>query len=280
MIQSYKMIFSLGVFHTYFENGICTCLHFSPASSSSALLKRFGFKMRQQVNGFDLFCNTTGNIPSLFSYMTSAGGQDYFEFTMTSSNRAFPLFTDLPSGGPGQLIFDSGSASNQFVNGAVLLAGSTLSMPVVTETGSLKIYFSDIMKFQDAAGSTAFEIRFKALATQWQYYIVNKSAAQLDNPSISGKPGVSFEGPENVTIPSGQQAMLFSSGTNLLPLSEVPKYKFDLVNNPATGNPSPAKKIPGGKIIFKGLPNPDPGNTGFIMLNGKKQSSSPIYVYV
>ena len=276
MIQSsYKMIFSLGVFHTYFESGICTCLHFSPASSSSALLRKFGFKMREQNNGFDLFCNTTGSLSSLFSYMAGAG-QDYFEFTMTSSNRAFPLFTELPSGGPGQLVFDSGSASNQFVNGAVLLSGSLLPMSVVTATGTLKIYFSDILKYQDAA----FEIRFTALATQWQYYIVNKSAAQLDNPSISGKPGVSFEGPENVTIPSGQQAMLFSSGTNLLSLSEVPKYKFDLVNNSPTGNSSPAKKISGGKVIFKGLPNPDPGNTGFIMLNGKKQSSSPIYVYV
>jgi len=68
--------------------------------------------------------------------------------------------------------------------------------------------------------------------------------------------------------------MLFSSGTNLLPLSEIPKYKFDLVNNSAAGDLSATKKLSTGKVVFKGLPNPDPGNTGIIVLNGQKQSSS------
>jgi hypothetical protein len=139
--------------------------------------------------------------------------------------------------------------------------------------GRVRFYFADLV------ASPAFEIRFSARATQWQYYIINRSAAQLDNPSITGKAGIPFEGPTEVTIASGQQALFFSTGENLLPLSLSPKYRFDLVNTAATDNGSAARKS-NAKVIFKGLPDADPKNIGIVRINGNTQVSTPIYVYV
>jgi hypothetical protein len=276
MVSSYKITFSLSVYHTYYENDICTCLLFDAAPSTSALLNKFGFKMRKKVNGFDLYFSSANTLAGTLDYIARTSGQDYFEFTMTTTNLDFPLFTALSSDKVGPLLFNSSSPSNQNVNGTIVLSETISPSATANETGKIKICFADILASQPGI----FEIRLNAKATQWQYYIINKSAVQLDNPAISGKQEISFEGPENVTIPSGLQAILFSSGTNLLPLSEIPKYKFDLVDNSSPGNTSGVRKISAGKIIFKGLPNPDPGNTGIIMLNGAKQTASPIYVYV
>lgn len=276
MIKSnYTRIFSLAAYHTYFENDICTCLQFTPDGTTTVLLERYGFKMREGINGFDFFFNGTGSPAGILNYVAKVTGQNYFEFTITSTNEAFLLFTDLSVDWLGQIEFNSASPSNQTTNGTIVLSEILSPCALASDPGVVRIYFADIL----SGNCPAFEIRLNARSTQWQYYIVNKSALELDSPAISGKPATGFTGPENVTIPTGQSAMLFSSG-DLLPLSEVPKYKFDLVNNSAAANPSSAQIKTNGKVIFKGLPNPDPGNVGIVMINGQKKTASPIYVYV
>jgi hypothetical protein len=273
--STYTRLFGLAAYHTYFEKYICTCLEFTPDASTTLMLERYGFKIRKSVNGFDLFFNGSGSAAGMLEHVAGVTGQNYFAFTIDSTNEAFLLFTDLSVDWLGQLEFDSSSPANQQVNGTIVLAEKLTSCALVSDPGVLRIYFADIL----ANTAPAYEIRLNARATQWQYYIVNKSAAVLDNPAISGKPAAGFSGPESVTIPTGQQAMLFSSG-DLLPLSEVPKYKFDLVNHSSSESSSQLKSASGGKIIFKGLPNPDPGRVGIVQINGKKQTASPIYVYL
>lgn len=138
----------------------------------------------------------------------------------------------------------------------------------------LTIHFADII--EQAAGACAqFAIRYAARATQWQYFVVNKGALKLDNPAITGKADINFEGPESVTIPSGQQAMLFTSGGNLIPLSEHPRYKFDLVNNPAGATTRPAART-----IVRGLPGPAPWRIGSTLIGANNQCISSMYVYL
>ena len=118
MIQSnYTRIFGLAVFHTYFENDICTCLQFTPDAATSVLLSKYGFKMRTSVNGFDFFFNGTGSAENILNYVAKVTGQNYFEFTISSTNQAFLLFTDLSVDWLGQIAFDSASAFNQNTNG-------------------------------------------------------------------------------------------------------------------------------------------------------------------
>ncbi len=96
---------------------------------------------------------------------------------------------------------------------------------------------------------------------------------QLQSPQITGKPAINFTGPQDVVLDNGQQAMLFSSGDNLIPLSIIGNNKFDLVSKPAAnGNKNAASKI-----IFKGLPIPDPMRTS--SAEGNKIASK-MYVYI
>jgi len=279
MIQNnYKILFSLEVLHTYFENSICTCLQFIPDAPTSNLINRFGFNIRSNVNGFRFYRNTTKSISEILSYITTVTGLSYFNFKMVSTNREFTAFTDLPTGWLGQLLFDSQSYSNN--TGFVLLKENFSDQQDITGIGTINIHFEDILKYQLGKEVAAFQINFNARSTQWNYYVINRSAVQLNNPTITGKIQIDFEGPKNVTIQSGEAALLFSSGNTLLPLSETPKYMFDLVNNSRLNNEQESTKKSSGKIVFKGLPNPDPKQIGLTTINDKKQVISPMYVSI
>ncbi|MCW3072048.1 MAG: hypothetical protein JWO44_1938 [Bacteroidetes bacterium] len=269
--ESYRIVFSVDVSHSYFEGGICSCLQFNPDELTAALLKRFGFIVRSRTSGFDLYSNTAGSLAALFNYMKEVSAQDHFDFQLLNSNGEFYHFTELPADWVGQLVYDSHSGE-PLSNGNIQLPAALSAQAALPEFGSLVIRFDDLLKLNDQPA--CFRIGFNARATQWQYYIINRSGVQLENPAISGKANIAFEGPENVLIPDGQKALLFSSGS-LLPLSELPNYKFDLVNNPSAEQ----TKKTSAKVIIKGLPNADPKRTG-IAAAMKNQVSSPIYIYL
>ncbi|HWY37682.1 MAG TPA: hypothetical protein VNY73_03925 [Bacteroidia bacterium] len=278
MQDNFKIVFSLAVLHSYYENNTCTCLEFKPDAASDKLLKRFDLSIRKKRSGFELYTNTKASVSSFLNYVQQATFQDFFDFEIKTNDHAFALFTQLPADWAGQLVYSSASLSNYNENMAELEMG--LSDAIKTSTiGTLRIYFNDIIKLSGPEKNAQFNMRFSARATQWQYYIINKSAVPLNDPFITGKTEIIFDGPKNVTIPTGQEALLFSSGSNLIPLSELPKYKFDLVSNTAAASHSPVKKT-ASKTIFKGLPNPDPRRIGITAIEGIKQLSSPMYIYI
>ena len=131
--------------------------------------------------------------------------------------------------------------------------------------------------FQDS--SSKFEIAFNARSTQWNYYVINKSSIKLDHPKIEGKSEIKFEGPFNRVSQTGNKALFFTSGNHLIPLSEIPKFKFNLINE-SKASAKTAKKTLTSKTIYTSLPNPDPGKIDIEEIEKKIIVSSSIYVYV
>lgn len=273
---NYQPVFKVEVSHTYFDKNICRCLCFKPGPVTSSLLSRFGIRKRDNMNGFDLFINSRTPLPEFLGYISNTTGSSFFDFEIETIAPAFNLFTELiPTNWVGKLVYDSGSELNTNENGQILL-GASLSPGGTSFLGSLTIHFDDIIKTANQ-GFAQYAISYTARATQWQYLVINKSAVQLDNPAISGKAGINFIGPQNVTMDNAEQALLFTSGDNLLPLSEVPKYKFDLVNNTARQT---GQKPSSAKVIFKGLPSPHPSRIAFDKAGNTGRIVSPMYVYV
>jgi hypothetical protein len=281
MIRSnFQMMFKVEVFHSYFEQGICNCLRFKPGATTTGLLKRFDFKIRNKINGFDFYSNSRYTITAFLQYIQTSTNQTFFDFEIESNDPNFHLFTELPVDWVGQLFYDSQASVNMHQDGVVELGQSLSENANITSLGNLTVHFDDILKFGPGNKCAQFAINYKARSTQWQYFVINKSSIQLNNPAIGGKADIGFNGPENVTIENGERAILFTSGDNLIPLSKVPTYKFDLVNRPALNGNDPPKRASAPKIIFRGLPNPDPKRIGIVNVNSINQVSSPIYVYV
>jgi hypothetical protein len=277
MIQSnYIKTLGIAAYHTFFDSGKCNCLHFIPNHKTDKTLKKFGFKMNSVSNGFDLYSNTKSSLSELLDYISKTTQQNYFEFDIKCSNPNFILFTTLPINWIGAVTYSSQDPKNQSSNGKIVLNQTLENKPVSTHFGHLKIYFEDILKEQTSHDSVLFEINFTARATQWQYYFINKNAVQLNNPSITEKENIQFDGPQNVTIQTGESALLFTSNKTYITLSEKPKYKFDLVSSSASANQNNTKP----KIIIKGLPCPDVSRVGIIENSGKNEVASPMYIYL
>ncbi|MEN2399223.1 hypothetical protein GKZ90_0005510 [Flavobacterium sp. MC2016-06] len=270
--------FDVMVYHSFFDNSKCNCLHFIPDNDTDKIFRKFGFRINTISNGFDLFYTTTTSLTSTLDYITKTTSKDYFEFNIKSSNPFFFLFTALPINFMGQLIYNSQDLKNQNKNGNIQLNETlepSISAPFF---GQLKIYFEDILKSRNTAEDLHFTINFIARATQWQYYIINKNAVQLDNPVISEKGSIQFDGPKTVTLQTGEKALLFTSNETNIPLSQKPKNKFDLINQ---NEPNEAgQKSSNGKTIIKGLPIPDVSRIGILANAENNQVTSPMYIYI
>ena len=279
MKSNYKIAFRLRVLHSYFDKNICNCLFFKPAAETLQLQKRFGFYIRYELNGFDLYADSKVSLASLLSYINNTTLQISFNFEMGSLNSAFCNFTAMPTGCLGQMFFDSQSDANHFENDVLNLATDFIKQPASSITGRVSVHFNDILKFTTGKGYSDFCIQLKARKTQWQYFVINKSDIQFTNPVIKSNSRIEFDGPEKVTIQSGHEALLFSSGENLLQLSKTPQYKFALVDRIAAGSADAIKKSTD-RVVFNGLPYPDPLRVNPVTINGSQQFSSPMYVFI
>ncbi|RLJ80639.1 hypothetical protein [Pedobacter alluvionis] len=274
MIEKYQRLFQLDVYHSYFQKSICRCLEFNADSATEQLMKRFRLLIRRQINGIGLYGNASQPLKELLTYIEQVTGQHAFCFEMRTNNPDFNFFTELPPNWVGQLLYDS---SNITVDDQNIQLNQELSgNPGTNCIGKVTLRFADILKFDKDMGTVSFDIKLMARATQWQYFIINRNALPLDNLAISGKEPIDFEGPENVVMETSQNALLFSSGSKLIPLSEVPVHKFDLINHP----PSNDNKTVQPQIIIKGLPTPIPEWIGKVTDNAAEQLSSPMYVYL
>jgi hypothetical protein len=275
MTTTFNTVFSVTVFHDYFENLICNSLEFTPSDSTRRLINRYGFKIRDKVNGFEFYATSKANITDFLRYVEVTTQQNCLEFDIKTTDNNFTLFTQMPSKALGQLQY---SSSNTIINnGKQQLEANYLPMDDTMILGTLKIYFKDLVQFIENKVSCNFEITFKAIATQWQYYILNKSGLNLDNLSISSKSTINFEGPISLKIQTDEEALFFSSGEQYIKLCNVPKYQFDLINKTTTNQ---TIKVGTGKIIFKGLPNPNPQQTEAVLINGITTETSQMYVYI
>lgn len=270
-VSNYKLVCNLSAVHDYYKNNTCTGLEFIPASATAAVLQRYRFKIVSGENGFKLYVDTASAAISLLEYLQNIHHHTTFTFRIKNTAE-FINVTDWPLNWKGRFVFNSSSSSN-WMNDKVVMLTPAFEQATSTE-GTLLLQLKDIVEMLSTGGST-YTIHFRARATQWQYFVVNRRNVHFTQLVIKDKTGIVFSAAEDVVIPSGEKALLFSSGETLLPLSNAAIYFFDLLNdNPISANGAVAK------IIYKGLPNPDPLIMNTVIVKGREEASSPMYVYL
>ncbi|AXG74385.1 hypothetical protein DVK85_09130 [Flavobacterium arcticum] len=271
MINSnFQPVFNIAVWHSYFNDGVCKGLQFIPTSTTQQLVKRYGFLSRQLVNGLEWYANTTTPLPDYLNNIIKATGLMSFEFDIVTNSQLFYSYTDIDQNWIGQFLYNSKQTTlNQDKD--TLQLTPTLQEGDTTILGKLTLYFDDLITLIKNHNTVSYSIQFTARATQWQYYIINRNVKPENNLEIKGKTALTFSNPQNVTTDNGEQALLFTS-LSFITLQEKPVYKFDLVSQ----NKSSTKLST--KVIYKGLPNPDPRNVAIV--KDITQLVSPMYVYI
>lgn len=271
-MSNYKLVCKLSVEHSYYKNNTCAGLQFIPAATTAAVLKQYRFKMVTKENGFQLYADTAFTAISILEYLQNIHGHTTFMFHIKNTAAEFINVTDWPLNWKGRFVFDNSSVLNAMSDKVVLLTPA-FEQAISTE-GILLLQLKNIVEMLKS-GVADYAIYFTARATQWQYYVVNRRNVHFTNLVIKDKTGIRFSAPEEVIIPSGEKALFFSSNETLLPLSNVAAYCFDLLNENLTHTNGAAAKP-----IYKGLPNPDPLAMDTVIINGKEEASSPMYVYL
>jgi hypothetical protein len=257
-----QQIFVLQILHRFFQNNSCTCLQLFPDEATAALLSKYQFQWQNTTNGIKLYSTASSSISDYLSFINKQSNKDRFVFNLYSSRTDFAAFTDV-SNFP--VCFDSGFSGNEKTQESTVLFPEEGTVSDITAIGNVTIRFADVTT------NTSFTIQFQSRATQWQYYVINKGSVETNALSIQTKNPVSFNGPVSTNTPLGESALLFSTGKNLLPLSEVPQYRFDLIDTSIKN---------GTKVLYKGLPNPCPKYFGQTEVNGINAFTSPMYVYL
>lgn len=278
MKSSYTLLFSVLVEHDYFNKSACTCLSINPGGATQQIFDRYGIKCIQEHNEHKFYIKSVASIDDYLDHITKVSHQTGFEFEMLPQISNFNIITELPVDWNGTITYHTKDPSNVSKPDSITLAANFDSTTESIACARLIIYFEDLLKQLGTSNGANFLIKYESRATRWNYYIINRNAVSLDNPKISGRDDVAFEGPTNTTLENGQEALKFTTGDQFLPMSETPVYKFKLINE----NSNAAKTLnrPSGKLIMDGLPNPSPQRISIEKNAEKSIASSDMYVYV
>lgn len=270
--SSFNKMFSLDVMHTYFENNICKGLLYIASKETEDIIKRFSLRLKVTGTGFEFYMDAKNTIENLLNYITLATGEDSFNFNITVTNQQFYHYTNLPVNKIGVIEFSSSSGVT--INKEKLLTPSFKKKQEVNILFKVAIKFEDLVKLDQKKELANYKIQFEARETQWKYFVVNNNKQNLGSLSIKGKSDEQFSGPFDVVLQNGQKAQEFSLEEQLLPLSEVPKYQFNLVS--VTKKNGVDRK----KIVCKGLPTPNPNTIKIMGSELNSVVASLMYVYI
>ncbi|MCH9659514.1 MAG: hypothetical protein K0U54_01240 [Bacteroidetes bacterium] len=281
MINDYKIVFNVTVSHTYFAQDICKGLDFNPSEYTAEIMQRFNLRIGNDKSGFSLYAQPNGSILDFLNYLDEVADQSYFEFEIQSIDPNFYSYTNFPIDWVGTSLYNSEYLANESVDGVVFLKEDlSSSSSQTTNVIRLKVHFNDLIKSHETDQIVSFEIKFQARATQWQYYIINNGPQQFNNLKITGRSNITFEGPKEILLQNEQTALLFSSEGPLIPLSEISLYSFDLMDDAIAALDTTAHEPISGTVVLSGLPNPNVTSFGIVELEGIKQVTSPMYIYV
>ncbi len=276
-MTNYHTMFQVNVSHSYFQQGLFGSLQCDFGESFMALAKKYRLKIDTRPSGFVIF-STYENVAQFFQYITNTTGLTYIELALFTTDSNFYNYTAFPLDFQGMLQYSSDFDENVHTEDALLLAQKLVGSTSQSSIATIKIHFDDILNELERSGVVRYKIEMQARATQWQYFIMNRSKIQLISPEILGASEISFSGPSEVTLENGENALLFSTKDQYIKLSEIPKYQFNLVSETkfSLKNQQPKKT----KIVFNGLPNPSPERITIKTMDAKTFATSPMYIYV
>lgn len=273
MKSTYSLLFDLTVTHTYFQNGFCKGLNYNVAKSTLDLMDRYNLKLLLTDRGFQFYSIRKTSIEDYLGYITRATGISYFEFDVAPIDAVFYQFTDLPINQLGELIFNSSDVQSER-DFFVLQQQFQKERILADDLFKLRVNFEDLIAAEEIGIETHYKIEFVSRATRWQYNVINNGNQSIGELSIKGDENIEFDQGKEILLENGQTAMSFTSLSSDIVYSEVPKYKFDLINTIETLG---RKRV---ETIFKSLPMPNPQQLQVEEDQTNNEVLSPAYVYI
>ncbi|MFT5822752.1 MAG: hypothetical protein ACI8ZM_004009 [Crocinitomix sp.] len=261
-MKTYSKIAELQLKHTYFTSTLCPALSLKPTKNTATVMAKYNFVVREINGAYSLVCEDQENLKTYLDYITLVTEMDSFNFELVVEDANFFIFSNLPTDNLGTYVYSTGNQESDGV----------LKPELNTDTG----VFSNVkFRFEDLAQNTngSYQIQFQASTSIWNYIIINRSELNVENCYIKTNDENEFNSPVEMTLPTGDKAISFSS-SKPISMTQTSKVSYNLAQTSQNSN------LPSGKIIFKGLPIAGPINTSINKQNGEDQYVSSLYIYI
>ena len=266
------LLFSIDVEHTYYADGICKDLQYTPSPETQKLMNKYSMRLQHTSKGFSFYIATEQSIADFLNYIKTTDNATSFSFDVVSTNQYFTVFTDYPIHSLGVFFFDSTNTTT--IDGSTVMKGTFEPSTTSRTSFTITIDYDAIIRFRESGNNPRYNIQFTSRKTQWRYYIINNSNQHFEKLSIQSDSGIQFEGPTEVTLQNGQNALLFSSGSVRIPLNESPTDIYNLVATKThLGNTRT-------QVIFEGLPIARSNSIETYTEGDTTYVASPLYIYI
>lgn len=270
-----SLLFQLRMYHSYYDDGVMANMQLVPEGATQAWMSRYQLLLQEEIGRLTLYYSGE-YAERLYTSLHNLIGLQPLEFIMISSNPNFGIISYLPVDWSGQLLFSSqATQKEEGQGGTMVMQLSSKKNAKSGAIGRVSFYLSDLFTTDGKWKQPNYRISMEARRTVWRYYVVNPNQIPLLHPQISNPQGIDFEAEGDVSLPTGEQALQFSSGHHKFPFQETPDVKLNLITHLARSNKT--------RVVRKGLPVPR-GNQIEIQkgppFQEKPKVFSDIYVYL
>lgn len=268
-MQSTKQLFSIKVFHEFYHDGFFDDIQITPDSVLATLLDRFGVLQHSDYKGVALYIPSDKDPIAVIAQIKQVLEDPYFVFALRTLD---PLVYSCTAEFPiqEQLQMHHSNTFRVPQDGQFVLNNDTNAITSESTFGKVVISLDQLNNDLSGHNPLSYHVKYTARKTIWKYYFINRSNMDLSGLAIeTSNPDISFSGPRTDAIPNGEEAMSFTSNVPIA-LREIPNHQFNLsaINNNAR------------KIVFRGLPAPNPKQMSIEQQQGQQVLVSPMYVYV
>lgn len=268
-MSKYCKLFSISIVHEYFNFGIDPNIQLVPKGKCREILNKYDFMLMQENFCVICYVNQEKDVKEYLNYISSITGLEAFEFAVQVNSESFFCYTSIS--GNTKLIYSDQNQDN-------LIDGSRIQLleKQVQSDQNSAISISISLDGISLDHPKEFNIKLNSRKTRRDYYIINSSGVNVEHVAIEGE--AVFQKEAVRSLANGQQATPFIMQGQGMPLKRKEDFQFNLIKTEEKEGENGSVKRK--KILFKGLPQPDPCHLEIIEREGIKQFVSPIYVYI
>lgn len=281
-MEDATLLFRISLFHSYYDDGMMKDAQLVPNPDTQAWMERYRLLVQQRNGVFSLYYFGARPVAEMVTHLRRMMVDQPWQFFITYQNPYFNIITELPINWSGSLEYTSQQTTQEAEQTLQLnrnLSSNTVGWP--GSIGTLSLFLADLFNENGTIKTTHYVIRMQVRQTYWYYYLFNRSPIKLISPMITNHEDIAFEASEQVTMPTGEEALRFISGNQTFPFQETPKIKLDLVNFPnAEQSNGTQGELGQSRTLRKGLPTPNGNQMGIQIKDGGPHVYSEIYVYL
>lgn len=262
MTQSYTPFLTLEIDHPYFNGDSKAPISISPTRDTARFITRYGLVINKKQGAITLFAPSAVPLADLFKMVVHDAEINSLDFSLTTEDPFYSLYTDLPEVLNSLAIYTSENALDESEHEPIVLFPEFQQVQSFPEIGQIYVKLNDLIGVLETKKSGNFILKMEARSLLWKYNVLNIST--LNELAIVSDDGIQFSGPTEVSH-NGQSAMQFVCKM-LIPCRAVPEYSFGLSNN--------------GRLIINGLPSPSLESIEIKVIDSVPVAYSSIFVYL